>query len=82
MAQPLQRPLSSSQSFGPDYAVLWRKLEQQLLALRQGSSDSLCIADELNKVKVLQGAWGAYGYVYNMMQEMLADARGDKPDEK
>jgi hypothetical protein len=79
MAQPLR---SNNPSFGPDYAVLWRKLQEQLLALRQGATDSLCIADEINKVKVLQGAWGAYGYVYNMMQEMIAEARGEKPSEE
>lgn len=79
MAQPLR---SSNLSFGPDYPALWRKLEKALLELRQGATDSLCIADEINKVKVLQGAWGAYGYVYNMMQEMIAEARGEKPQDE
>jgi hypothetical protein len=79
MAQPLR---SNNPGFGPDYYALWKRLEAELLNLRSRTSEALCTADELAKVKVLQGTWGAYGYVYNMMQEMLADARGDKPSDE
>ena len=74
-------PLRNSLRLSLDYEVLWNRLEQKLLETRNSTAEAICVEDNVEKARVLRGSWGAYGLIFNMMQQIQAEARGDAPTE-
>lgn len=79
-ASPLRSNFTVTE--GSDYQALWKRLEKDLLEIRQNTANAICVEDDLDKSKILRGTWGAYGLIYNKMQEMMAESRGEKPEEE
>lgn len=73
----LGRGLASS--FGLDYEVLWRRLEERLLELQKHAADACCIEKDNDNRSRWQGIWGAFGTAINTMVALRDDARGHKP---
>ncbi len=71
----------SNPGFGVDYQVLWGRLEERFLELQKAAAIPCCTEKDHINISRWQGMYGAFGTAYNEMQNMIAEARGDKPTE-